>query len=57
MNTKFGFIVFLMLLVLLLGYYLSVNKITLITLGISFLLSIIGGLLSARSKSREKKQG
>jgi hypothetical protein len=52
MNKLFGFVVFLMLLVLLLGYFFSINKITLITLGISFLLSIIAGLLSA---SREQK--
>lgn len=46
MNRLFGFVVFLMLLVLLLGYFLSINKITLITLSISFILSIIAGVLS-----------
>jgi len=53
MNKIFGFIVFLMLLLLLLGYFLSINKLTLIMLSISFLLSIIAGVLSA---SRDKKQ-
>jgi hypothetical protein len=54
MNTKFGIIVFLMLLVLLLGYCLSINKLTLITLGISFLLSMIAGVLSARASRKDK---
>ncbi|MDQ1252823.1 MAG: hypothetical protein QG646_1955 [Euryarchaeota archaeon] len=56
MNKYFGFIVFLMLLLLILGYFLSINKLTLIALGISFFLSIITRVLSARAEKKNKNK-
>jgi len=50
MTTLFKFIIFLMFLVFLLGYFLSINKLTLILLGVSFLLSIIAGVLSDKQR-------
>jgi hypothetical protein len=47
-------IIFLMLLVLLLRYCLLINKLTLITLGISFLLVVKAGVLSARATRKDK---
>ncbi|WP_281085257.1 hypothetical protein, partial [Methanosarcina acetivorans] len=50
MTTHFKFIIILMFLVFLLGYFLSINKLTLILLGASFLLSIIAGVLSDKQR-------
>lgn len=47
-----------MLLIVLLGYYLSINKLTLVTLSISFLLSIIVGALShIKKKNKNEADG
>ena len=52
MNTFFGFIVFLMFLLLITGYLLSVNKLTLIGLGITFFLSIAAKVLSDHQQKK-----